>query len=64
MMISPSGADESTLLRGLEFLDRLRAEGETEDEVIGKAADHAQRDHGMQVTPELAAKVQAAIRDR
>jgi predicted small metal-binding protein len=39
------------------------ASGETEDEVLKKAAAHAQHQHGVKdVTPELAEKVKAAIR--
>ena len=37
--------------------------GETEDEVLKKAAEHA-KEHGIrQVTPELMARVKANIRD-
>ena len=38
-------------------------EGQTEDEVMAQAARHAEKDHGMEVTPELAAQVQGAIRE-
>ena len=38
-------------------------EGETEEEVMAKAAHHANVDHGMEVTPELAEQVRGAIRD-
>jgi predicted small metal-binding protein len=37
--------------------------GETEDEVMRKAAEHASRDHGMQATPELMNKVKAHIQE-
>ena len=38
------------------------ASGETEEELIEKVVAHAQHDHGVtEVTPELAAKVKAAI---
>lgn len=38
--------------------------GQTEDEVLQKAAEHARKDHGMQeIPPDLAAKAKAAIRD-
>jgi predicted small metal-binding protein len=41
------------------------ATASSEDEVIRKVATHAEHDHGVkQVTPELAAKVKAAIKDR
>ena len=40
------------------------AEGETEDEVMAKVAAHARDEHGFsEVTPELAEKAKAAIRD-
>ena len=39
------------------------ASADTEDELIDKVATHAARDHGVpEVTPELAAKVKAAIK--
>jgi len=41
------------------------AQAETESALIEKVAAHASKDHGVkEVTPELAAKVKAAIRDR
>jgi predicted small metal-binding protein len=37
----------------------------TEDEVVEKAAEHARESHGVkEITPELAAKVKAAIKER
>lgn len=43
----------------------FKATAESESELIGKVAQHAVTDHGVQeVTPELAAKVKAAIKDR
>jgi len=37
----------------------------SEDELIRKVAQHAESDHGVkEVTPELGAKVKAAITDR
>jgi len=40
------------------------ARGESEEEILQKAAAHAKADHGMdQIPPELVAKVRAAIRD-
>ena len=48
------------LMPGCDF----RATGATEDEVMRQAAEHAKRDHGVEVTPELADQVRAAIRDR
>ena len=39
------------------------ASADTEEELIEKVATHAAQDHGVpEVTPELAAKVKAAIR--
>jgi predicted small metal-binding protein len=39
------------------------ASADTEEALIGKVAVHAAKDHGVsEVTPELAAKVKAAIR--
>jgi predicted small metal-binding protein len=41
------------------------ATASSEDELIRQVANHAEQDHGVkQVTPELAAKVKAAIKDR
>lgn len=39
-------------------------EGKDVQEVMSKAAQHAAKDHGLsQISPELAQKVQGAIRD-
>jgi len=41
------------------------ASGESEEELMQKVREHAEKEHGVEeVTPELAAKVKAAIRDR
>ncbi len=41
------------------------AEAATEDELLQKVVAHAAHDHGVtEVTPELSAKVKAAIRTR
>ena len=41
----------------------FQTRGETEGEVMQQAAAHAQRDHGIaEITPDLAARVRAAIR--
>ena len=41
------------------------ADGATEEELLKKVVEHAAHDHGVtEVTPELAAKVKAAIRTR
>jgi predicted small metal-binding protein len=37
------------------------ASAETVEELIEKVVAHARRDHGVKVTPELAAKLKAAI---
>ncbi len=37
--------------------------GQTEEEVLQKAAEHARRDHNLEVTPELAAQVRTLIKD-
>lgn len=38
--------------------------GQTVEEVMAKAAEHAKKDHGMAtISPEMAAKVKAAIKD-
>ena len=40
-------------------------EGKDENEVMTKAAEHARQAHNIQtMTPELASKVKAAIRDK
>ena len=42
----------------------FEARGETEQEVLDKCAEHGRTAHGMQeLTPELVAKVRAAIRE-
>ena len=41
----------------------VEARGETEDEILMQAAEHAKRDHGVtQIDPGTLAKVKAAIR--
>ena len=43
----------------------FEASAATEDELVKKVAAHAAHDHGItEVTPELAAKVKAAIESR
>jgi predicted small metal-binding protein len=37
--------------------------GQSEEEVLRLAAEHAQTQHGIQVTPELATQVRRQIRD-
>jgi len=48
------------LMKGCDFVVR----GATEDEVMKKAAEHAKTAHGIdKITPELAQKVKAAIKN-
>lgn len=35
---------------------------ESEEEILRQAAEHAQRDHGLEITDEVVRKVRAAIR--
>jgi predicted small metal-binding protein len=43
----------------------FKASAETEEELVQQVTAHAANDHGVaKVTPELAAKVKAAIRSR
>lgn len=39
------------------------ATGETVEEIMQQAAEHAKSAHGMEITPEVAGMVQAAIRE-
>ncbi|MGH7300634.1 MAG: DUF1059 domain-containing protein [Candidatus Rokuibacteriota bacterium] len=49
------------LMPGCSFV----AEGQDVAEVLAKGAEHAKKDHGLAVIPpDLAAKVQAAIKDK
>lgn len=49
------------VVRGCAF----EATAESEEELIAKVVEHAEKEHGVkEVTPELAAKVKAAIRNR
>ncbi|MBI4636563.1 MAG: DUF1059 domain-containing protein [Candidatus Rokubacteria bacterium] len=49
------------LMPGCNFV----AEGKDVAEVMAKGAEHAKRDHGMAtIPPEVAAKAQAAIKDK
>jgi predicted small metal-binding protein len=48
------------LMQGCDFVAR----GATDDEVMQKAAEHAKTAHGIDnITPELAQKVKAAIKN-
>jgi predicted small metal-binding protein len=46
---------------GLDCDFEIRAE--TEEEILKKAAEHAQTTHNMEITAEIVEKVRAAIRD-
>ena len=46
---------------GFECDHEIRAK--SEEEVLHQAAEHAQKEHGVEVTPALAAQVQTLIRD-
>ncbi len=46
---------------GLDCAEVLR--GETEEEVLQKAAEHAKTVHNMDVTPEMAQQVRSLIKD-
>ena len=37
--------------------------GESEEEVLQKAAEHGKKAHNLEVTPELAAQMRALIKD-
>ena len=42
----------------------FEARGATEEDILRQAAEHAKKDHGMtEMSPDLLAKVNAAIRD-
>ena len=50
----------SDLMPGCDFV----AQGEDEQEVLTKAAEHARRDHGMdEISPEVEEQVRGAIRE-
>jgi predicted small metal-binding protein len=42
----------------------FEARGATEEDILRQAAEHAKKDHGMtEISPDLLAKVKAAIRE-
>ena len=47
------------LMPGCDF----EAHGETEEDILKAAAQHAEEAHGLDVTPELAEKVKSVIKD-
>jgi len=51
--------------RDIGFDCDYEVRAETEDEILNKAAEHAQTAHNMkEISEEVAAKVRAAIRDK
>lgn len=46
---------------GFDCNKEIRAE--SEDEIMQQAAEHARRDHNVEVTPEMAAQVRSLIRN-
>jgi len=40
-----------------------KIQAESEEEVLSQAAEHAQAEHNIQVTPELAAQIKTLIKD-
>ncbi len=46
---------------GFDCDGEIRAQ--SEEEVLGQAAEHARAAHGLQATPELVAQVKSHIRD-
>ena len=46
---------------GFDCAEEIR--GETEEEVLQKAAEHAKKVHNLDVTPAVAAQVRALIKD-
>ena len=58
-----SGRMKMVRCRDHGFECDFEAKGETEEEVLQKAAEHVQTLHGVQVTPELAEKVRAGMHD-
>ena len=47
---------------GFECAHEIYAQ--TEEDVLRQAAEHARQEHGVEVTPELAIRVQRLIRDQ
>jgi len=40
-----------------------KIQAESEEEILSQAAEHAQTEHNVQVTPELAAQLRTLIKD-
>jgi predicted small metal-binding protein len=63
LTIKEDGMEKVLRCRDLVPDCNFEARGQTEEELLQKAARHAQQDHGMEVTPELAAAVRGAIKE-
>ncbi len=46
---------------GFDCNKEIRAE--SEDEIMQQAAEHARRDHNVEVTPEMVTQIRSLIRD-
>jgi predicted small metal-binding protein len=63
----PAHVDEAKIIACAEIVPEcpFTASAATEEELVQKVAAHAAHDHGIaEITPELAAKVKAAIKNR
>jgi predicted small metal-binding protein len=66
-MMAASDTDEAKYIACAEIVPdcSFTASAATEEELVKKVVAHAAHDHGItEVTPDLAAKVKAAIRSR
>lgn len=63
----PAHVDEAKVIACAEIVPEcpFTASAATEEELLQKVAAHAAHDHGMtEITPELAERVKAAIKNR
>lgn len=63
----PAHVDEAKIIACAEIVPEcaFTASAATEEELLQKVADHAAHDHGItEITPELAERVKAAIKNR
>lgn len=63
----PAHVDEAKIIACAEIVPEcpFTASAATEDELLQKVAAHAAHDHGItEITPELAARVKAAIKSQ
>lgn len=63
----PAHVDQAKMIACAEIVPEcpFTASAATEEELLQQVAAHAAHDHGItEITPELAAKVKAAIRSR